>query len=334
MRDWGELSPVIQGREGVTVEVGVPMSRLTSLRVGGPLDLLIRVADEKALTGVLAILKRMGCPWFALGAGTNLLVTDEGIEGAALALLGDFRDTRIEQSGEDMSVLCGAGTGLNRLLVDVDTAGMSGLEFLHGIPGTVGGAVTMNAGTLHGWVESALVEARLATAEGLQWVGAESLQFGYRHSEIPADSVVASARFGLAPGKTEEQRAIEKDLKRRREGQPPMEGTAGSFFKNPDPDVGLFAGRLIEEAGMKGVKHGGAYASTVHANFVTNGGDATASEILELACRVREEVLKQRGVEMEPEVRIVGRNSETWWARLGVRTHDRRRTTGPMEILS
>lgn len=333
MKNWGELGPVIQGMEGVTVEVGVPMSRLTSLRVGGPVDLLVRVADEKALTGVLAILKRMGCPWFALGGGTNLLVTDEGIEGAAVALLGELRETRIEQTGDRTSVLCGAGAGLNRLLVDVDSAGMSGLEFLGGIPGTVGGAVTMNAGTLHGFVETAFVEARLATAEGLQWMGGDGFRFGYRHSETPADSVIVSARFGLVHGKTESQKAIEQDLLRRRSGQPPMEGTAGSFFKNPDGDAGLFAGRLIEEVGMKGARHGGAYTSTVHANFVTNGGDANASEILELACRVREEVLKQRGVELEPEVRIVGRNSETWWARLGVRKHDRHRT-GQMETLS
>lgn len=334
MKGWGELAPVVGGMDGVQAEVDVPMSSLTSLRVGGPVDLLVRVRHEKALAGILSIFHRVGCPWFTLGAGTNLLVTDEGVEGAAVSLVGDFRQNRIEETEETPSVVGGAGAGLFKLLVNVKDAGLSGLEYLTGIPGTVGGAVIMNAGTLHGYLETALLEARLANPDGLEWVEAGALGLGYRKSEIPEGSVVVSARMRLQSGVGEEQKAVESDLlRRRKELQPPMQGTAGSFFKNPDIAAGLFAGRLIEECGMKGKHHGGAYSSTLHANFLTNGGSATATDMLELACILREEVKKRSGADLEPEVRIVGRNADRWWARLGVGSLARRTVTGKMESL-
>jgi len=335
MKSWGDLAPVIGGMDGVRAEVGVPMSRLTSLGVGGPVDLLVMVETEEALVRVLAIFNRVGCPWFTLGAGTNLLVTDGGIEGAAVVLHGVFRETRMEASSGAGRIVSGAGVGLRKLLADVMNNGMSGLEFLTGIPGSVGGAVIMNAGTLYGFVESALVDVRLATPEGLEWVGIRDLDLGYRRSDVPIGSAVASARFDLKEAPTKEQEMVVEDLKRRRlESQPPMEGTAGSFFKNPDTESEIFAGGLIEEAGLKGMREGEAFVSEVHANFLTNGGGAAAADLLNLACRVREEVKRRFGQELEPEVRIVGRGVDAWWARLGVGQYGRRSVTGQMEALT
>ncbi|MBM4397989.1 MAG: UDP-N-acetylmuramate dehydrogenase [Deltaproteobacteria bacterium] len=315
MTDWRHIAPALQAIPGATVAVGEPMARHTSLRVGGGADLFVRVRDEAAACAVPALLAREGCPWLAVGAGTNLLVTDEGLEGAVVALEGDLAEVGVEDGPE---VAAGAAASVARLLGAVEAAGASGLEFLTGIPGTVGGAVAMNAGTRYGYVDGAILAARVATADGAEWVGADRLGFGYRRSELPAGAIVCAARFRLCPGRGPNALRIVEDLTLTRKlRHPPAAGTAGSFFRNPDMAAGLFAGRLIEGAGLKGTRRGGALVSPVHANFLTNAGEATAADLLSLAERVRSEVLARAGVALALEVRVVGRGAGEWLARLG-----------------
>ncbi len=313
MTRWTGLERDLAGMEGVRVTLQEPMARHTSLGVGGPADLFVRVGSVEALEQVLSLLARQACPWLPLGAGTNLLVMDEGIEGAVVALEGRLAERRFEDDGRIPSVLAGAATRLPGLLLDIERAGFGGLEYATGVPGSVGGAVVMNAGTRFGFIEQALVSVRLVLPEGVEEVPAERLRLGYRHSEVPEGAVIASARFRLTRGRSAEQARIVQELRRhRRERQPPMRGTAGSFFKNPDMAEGVFAGKLIEDAGLKGMRVGGAFVSPVHANFLTNGGDASARDLLELAVRVRDEVLLRFGYALQPEVRVVGRGAAEW----------------------
>lgn len=322
MTSWSRISAAFTAFSDVRVSLDEQMSSHTSLGVGGPADVFVRVGTLKALERVVALLQQEGCPWMALGAGTNLLVTDEGIEGAVLALERSFKSLRFEEvSGGGQngpSVLVGAAVRLPRLLLNIERAGFGGLEYATGIPGSVGGAVVMNAGTTYGCIEKALVSVRWVLPWGVEEVPAPKLRLGYRYCEVPAGAVIASARFALTSGRSPEQVRIVNEIRRhRRERQPPMRGTAGSFFKNPDMAGGVFAGRLIEEAGLKGTRVGGAFVSQVHANFLTNGGGASARDLLELALLVRNEVLRRYGVAMQPEVRIVGRGSREWLERFG-----------------
>lgn len=321
MSPWSRIESDLAAIGDVRVALGEPMSRHTSLGVGGPADVFARARTLKALEAVLALLDREGCPWLALGAGTNLLVTDGGIEGAVVALEGEFEDCHFDQRGEGGRAggasgpfaVAGAAARLPRLLLDIERAGFGGLEYATGIPGSVGGAVVMNAGTSHGSVERSLVSVRWVLPAGVEEVPASRLRLGYRRSDIPAGAVIASARFALTRGRSEDQARVADEIRRhRRERQPAMRGTAGSFFRNPDRAAGVFAGRLIEEAGLKGIRVGGAFVSPVHANFLTNGGEASALDLLELAVRVRDEVLRRSGFVLRPEVRIVGRGAAEW----------------------
>ena len=315
MTGFQNMAPVVAAIPGVLVSCGEPMARHTSLRVGGPVDLMVRVGNEAAMVAVLDRLAQEGCPWVALGAGTNLLVTDEGLDGAAIRLVGDLERVAL---AEGPMVEAGAGVGVGRVLKVIEDASLAGLEFLTGIPGTIGGAVAMNAGTRYGYVNSRLIEARLASRDGAEWVPADRLGLSYRHSEMAPGSVVCAARFRLQAGRGEEARRIVEDLElTRRLRHPPAAGTAGSFFKNPDPARGLFAGKMIEAAGLKGTCVGGAVVSPIHANFLTNAGNATARDLLMLAAKVREEVLSRTGVALELEVRVVGRGAGDYLAMLG-----------------
>lgn len=313
---WGFLASELDRVPGLCVNVEEPMARHTSLMVGGPADLLVRVNNLKALERTLAILEREGCPWITIGAGTNILVTDEGIEGAVLRLGGNFSKASIEVSSAGAKVVAGAGQKLGFLLSQIAKAGFGGLEYLTGIPGTVGGAVAMNAGTSFGFVERSLERVRWVLPDGAEEVPASKLNLGYRTCEIAPKAVVVSATFLLERRSEEHERIVQALRSHRRKRQPPMKGTAGSFFKNPDIVKGIYAGRLIEEAGLKGTRIGGAFVSEVHANFLTNGGNASARDLLELAVIVREVVLRRFGYALEPEVQIVGRGAEEWIGRL------------------
>jgi UDP-N-acetylmuramate dehydrogenase len=278
-----------------------PLAPRTAIRIGGPADLQVRPADPGDLVALLAACRRLGVPWLVLGGGANLLVADRGVRGVVLKLPPDFG---AEEAARDGRLLLSGGAPSSRLVSRAQAAGLTGCEFAAGIPGTLGGLAAMNAGTRTGEMKDVLVRAEVATADGLGFVEARELGFGYRRSLLPGLGVCTRIEVALRPGDVAAAReAMRADLDHRRATQPLSEPTFGSTFTNPPGD---FAGRLIEAAGLKGHVAGGAMWSTVHANFVVNRGGATARDVLALVNLARSRVMERFGVRLEPEVRLAG----------------------------
>jgi len=277
-----------------------PLALRTSIRIGGPADLLVRPADAADLTALLAACRRLGVPWLALGGGANLLVADRGVRGVVVKLPVDFGEewTRGER------LLLSGGAPAARLLARAEEAGLVGCAFAAGIPGTLGGLTAMNAGTRAGEMKDVVVRVEVATADGLGWVEAAGLAFGYRRSRLPELGICTRVELALRPGDLAAAReAMRADLARRRATQPLSEPTFGSTFWNPPGD---HAGRLVEAVGLKGHRIGGAMWSDVHANFVVNRGGATARDVLALLNLARSRVKERFGVVLEPEVQLAG----------------------------
>jgi UDP-N-acetylmuramate dehydrogenase len=291
-----ELARQLSGR----LLPGEPLSRHTTYATGGAAELLIVPASAEELARALEFCEAHGLPWRVLGAGSNLLVSDRGVAGVVFKLRGTLEE--LKAHGE--RVVAGAGLMLPRLVVAAAREGLSGLEYLAGIPGTVGGALAMNAGA-HGHDIGGCVRSVTfwETGAGVRQLGREELGFAYRDSLLKHGRRVAlGAEFELARG---ERGAIEgvmsELLARRKATQPIGERSAGCVFRNPP---GAFAGALIERAGLKGTRLGGAEISTRHANFIVNTGGATAADIKALMELVRERVRETAGVELAPEITI------------------------------
>lgn len=288
--------PKIRGR----LLVAEPMSRHTSLKVGGPADIFAVPADVDDLQSLVAQLAAAAIPWLAVGRGYNLLVRDGGIRGAVISL---ECFTRLERQEE---LLIRADAGVENLAVVrfSQSFGLGGIGFIAGIPGTIGGAVRMNAGAYGaGILERAVCLTLLRGGEVREFCIGE-LEYGYRRLTLEAGDIVLSVLLQLEardPALTEEE--IRKDLELRREKHNVGFPSAGSFFKNPP---GQSAWRLIDAAGMRGARVGGAQVSALHSNFLVNAGGATAADFLELAARVKQAVLCECGMQLEEEVRIVG----------------------------
>ena len=278
-----------------------PMSRHTSLGIGGPAEAMAFPADTAGLSGLLYEAHVNGVPVFLLGNGTNLLVRDGGIKGLVINL------SRMEWIAMDggHTVRAGAGTPLPRLAGFCANEGLSGLEFATGIPGTVGGALYMNAGAYGLEIKDVLSKLTLVMEDGtVSEITPDALEKGYRHGGLPAGAAVAEARFVLTPGDAGEIRRRASDyMDKRRATQPLSAKSAGSTFKNPP---GMKAWKLIEESGLKGTSVGGAAVSEKHANFLVNAGGATASDFIALMELVKKTVQEKTGVTLDPEVRIVG----------------------------
>jgi len=289
--------PAIKGR----VLFGEPMAPYTSFRVGGPADILAIPEDESDLCALLEWAHGSGTPVMVLGGGYNLLVSDKGIRGLVVKLGPRF--DRITVDGD--IITAGASAKLPALVEIATDAGLSGLEGLTGVPGTVGGAVYMNAGTRYGYVEDTLQFVRAVGMTGArQKIEAKDLGLAYRSSRIGEKGlIVTEAVFRLCQGSSDEIHALCTELLENRKLQPCTVGTAGSTFKNPP---GEHAGCLIETVGCKGMRVGGAEVSTLHANFLFNVENATASDIRQLIDRVREMVRERCGIELQTEVQIVG----------------------------
>ena len=278
-----------------------PLAKYTTFRVGGPAALMALPRTEGEAQTALKAARALGVEPFFLGNGSNLLVPDEGYEGFLLKLAGELEQVRETGGGLE----AGGGVLLSRLAAAAQAAGLAGLEFVGGIPGSVGGAVTMNAGAYGGEMAQAVASVTCLTRAGeLETVPAADCGFAYRHSAFSDGArLILKAAFSLAPGEPTEIRARMDDLAaRRREKQPLEWPSAGSMFKRPP---GHFAAALIDQCGLKGLTVGGAQVSEKHAGFVINRGGATCADILSLVDRVREEVLRQTGVELEMEVRIL-----------------------------
>ncbi len=278
-----------------------PMSRHTTFRVGGPADVLFLPESEEQLLQALSIAREAGVPCFVIGNGSNLVVKDGGIRGLVIAL-GEGM-AAIARAGETLTAW--AGVSLARVSAYAQASGLSGLEFASGIPGTLGGGCAMNAGAYGGQLSDVLVDVRVLLDGEVRTLTVEEMQMGYRTSlPLRRGGIVISARFALTPDDPEAIAARMRELNaRRRDKQPLNYPSAGSTFKRPE---GYFAGALIEQAGLKGKRVGGAQVSEKHAGFIVNTGGATAADILTLIGTVQDEVADRFGVRLETEVRILG----------------------------
>lgn len=284
------------------VALDEPMSKHTSFRIGGPADLFVTPDDIDELRDVIAACKAAGVPHFVLGCGSDLLVADEGYRGVIVSCTKGLVNVAID--GETMA--CQAGVPLREASEMACELGLSGLEFACGIPGSVGGACFMNAGAYGGCVADVLESVRCLMPDGTQQsLPVEELALGYRASRVRDEGlVVLSATFRLHEGDQDDIRARMDDFTQRRRKKQPLElPSAGSTFKRPE---GHFAGKLISDAGLKGYAHGGASVSTKHAGFVVNNGGATAADVHAVIRHVQDEVERQFGVRLEPELRFLG----------------------------
>lgn len=298
--------PLLQAVWAGSCQPLAPLAPLTTLRIGGPSAVLARPASLAGLEQLLALLATHGCPWRVLGRGSNLLVADRGYPGVVILL--DRQLAGIKEQ-DHHRVRVEAGCSLAALLGWALGRGLSGLEFLVGIPGSLGGALMLNAGAWGGNLGQRVVEVELVAATGARKVPAAELTFAYRRlGGIAEGEVVAAATIALepaAPGLIRQR--LRQYASRRRRAQPRGVASAGSFFKNPPGD---YAGRLIEKAGLKGVGVGQARVAEEHANFLVNGGGASAAEMLALARLVRDQVRRDSGIELELEVHLLGFDEE------------------------
>lgn len=294
-----EIRTVLNGVRG-TVRLDEPMSRHTSFRIGGPAGAYVEPEDLESLQQLMAQARKAKIPVFVMG-GTNLLVRDGGIPGIVVRLVKLDRIKELEGG-----VLYGeAGAGMPRVLKYATQRGLTGLEFAAGIPGTLGGAVVMNAGTRMGEMKDVVQKVLMVTHTGdLLELASHEAGFDYRRSRLP-QGIVVGAWLGLRPGKKADiESTVKQWLHKRKETQPVEMPNAGCVFKNPGGEP---AGRLIESLGLKGAHKGDAQISTKHANFIVNRGRATAGDVLELIRMVGKTVEEKLGVTLELEVKIVGR---------------------------
>lgn len=281
-----------------------PMVNHTTIKIGGPADILVIPKDLKALEDTLALVKEMGVNWRAIGRGSNLLVNDEGIEGVVIKLSEGL--DHLEIQGD--RIIVGGGYPLVKLATVISREGLSGLQFAGGIPGSVGGAVYMNAGAHGSDISKILVRAHILFADGtLKWLSNEEMEFSYRTSILQhKPGICVEAELQLVRGDRDQIVSEMKSYKDyRRETQPWDHPCAGSIFRNPLPE---FAGQLIEKAGLKGYRIGGAQISELHGNFIVNAGGAKARDVLDLIGHVKKTIHDKFNIIMETEVEIIPRN--------------------------
>ena len=287
------------------VQANYPLARLTTIRTGGPAEWFSTAGSSERLAELLAWADNEKLPVGVVGSGSNLLVADEGVRGLVLKLDGDLAS--MEPEGH--RILCGGGARLPQAAALAARAGLTGLEFGVSIPGTVGGAVKMNANAYGGDLARVLEWVEIVRAGEVERRTPDSLGFRYRRSNLQPGEVVARASFALDPADPADVTRALADLRaQRREAQPSGIKTFGSTFKNPDDPRtnGKTAGQLLEAAGCRGLQVGGARLSEKHANFVENTGEATTADVIALMAEGRRRVREHSGVELEPEVQFLG----------------------------
>ena len=279
----------------------VPLARFTTLGTGGPARYFAEPATVEELVEALAWAAGHDLPVAPIGLGSNLLVADDGFAGLALKLTGELAAVR----AEDGRLVAGGGAPLAVCLHRARSAGLGGFEFACAIPGTVGGAVKMNAGAYGGETAAVLERALVASGQGARWLAPEELGLRYRRSDLRAGHVVAAAEFRLEPRPVEEVKATVAGMQAlRKAAQPTNKRTFGSVFKNPDHE--LTAGRLLEACGLRGYAIGGAQISSKHANFIENAGSARSADALALIAEARRRAHERFGIVLETEVQLVG----------------------------
>ena len=290
---------------GAEPRIGELLGRHTSFRIGGPADVFLEVASVPELAGILRACVAHATPVFFLGGGTNLLVSDRGARGVVVKLGKAFDFVEWDLGGEDVRLRVGAAVPFKRLVMQTVAEGLAGIEFAEGIPGTIGGGLLMNAGAFGGEIGRVVDAVEAVTERGeVVVLPRERLGFAYRRLDLPTRLIVTAMRLRLRRGDPTALAAAMADAKARRDRhQPKGHPNAGSIFKNPP---GAPAGKLLEAVGLKGARLGNAMVSLRHANFIVNLGGARAADVkglMDLAARV---VRQRLGVELEPEVRLVG----------------------------
>ena len=284
------------------VRMDEPMKNHTTFRIGGPARYFVRPSDEKQVEELLHICRRAEIPWFILGNGSNLLVSDRGYDGLIIQIYKNM--SRVEVSGDVLEVQ--AGALLAAVSKKAQQAGLAGMEFASGIPGTLGGAVVMNAGAYGGEMKDILENVTVLTGDGqIKLLDKSELRMGYRTSVVKEKGyVVLAARLRLTPGNKEQIAARMDELKEKRVEKQPLEyPSAGSTFKRPE---GYFAGKLIMDCGLRGYRVGGAQVSPKHCGFVINAQDATAADVLALIRDVQDKVYEKFQIKLETEIRFLG----------------------------
>ncbi|WNS77083.1 UDP-N-acetylmuramate dehydrogenase [Bacillus sp. DTU_2020_1000418_1_SI_GHA_SEK_038] len=281
-----------------------PLANHTTMKIGGPADLFIEPSSVENIIKTVEILHKYNVKWTAIGRGSNLLISDLGIEGAVIKLGSGLSHMEINES----ELTVGGGYSIVSLSTQISRKGLSGLEFASGIPGSVGGAVYMNAGAHGSDISKILTKAHILFEDGkVEWLSNEEMEFSYRTSVLQKKrpGIVIEAVFQLQPGdknKIFEEMQRNKDY--RKETQPWNYPCAGSIFRNPLPN---YAGKLIEDAGLKGYSIGGAKVSDMHGNFIVNTGNAKAADVLALIQHIKEKIHEKYTIKIETEVEIIGR---------------------------
>ncbi|MCI8468687.1 MAG: UDP-N-acetylmuramate dehydrogenase [Eggerthellaceae bacterium] len=280
-----------------------PMARHTTYRIGGPARFFVRVGSVGALARLVEVCEEQGVPWVVVGRGSNLLVADEGFPGVVVSLGRDFRTLKVDE--EAGRLYAGGGVMLSAVVQEAFQRSLAGFEFAVGTPGTVGGAIAMNAGARDEWIGERVVSVTtLAPGRGLERIPGDAVTWGYRSSSLPSDAVVVECELAAEKGDPFYIRGkMEANLSRRKRTQPLTEASCGSVFRNPE---GASAAALIEGLGLKGANVGGARVSDAHANFIVNEGGATAADVRALIGRIQTEVRQAHGITLTPEVRFLG----------------------------
>ncbi|WP_045515377.1 UDP-N-acetylmuramate dehydrogenase [Neobacillus niacini] len=280
------------------------LSQHTTMKIGGPADIFIEPSSLENIQKVMTFIKERQIPWRAIGRGSNLLVSDKGIEGVVIKLGSGLDHLSINES----TITVGGGHSLVSLSTLISKKGLSGLEFASGIPGSVGGAVYMNAGAHGSDISKILTKAHILFEDGaIEWLSKDEMEFTYRTSVLQKKrpGIVLEAEFQLIKGdRTAIVSQMQKNKDYRKETQPWNFPCAGSIFRNPLPN---YAGKLIEDAGLKGFQIGGAKISDMHGNFIVNAGNATAKDVLDLIQYIKDKILNLYGIKIETEVEIIGR---------------------------
>jgi UDP-N-acetylmuramate dehydrogenase len=304
------LAQELSALAGVTVKMAEPLARYTSMKIGGPADYFLEVEDDNALAGVLKALHRRDVEFCLLGNGSNVLISDRGVRGAVIRLAGEFKRALWHGGKDAVGVVVGAAYPVTQLVREAARKGYTGVEFAEGIPGTVGGALFMNAGAYGSEFEKVVDEMDAMSARGeTQRLARRQMTFSYRDSHLPPGTVVMRVRMRLGTGEAAGVDAKLRELiGRRKSSQPSGYPNSGSMFRNPPGD---FAGRLIEAAGFKGKRIGQAQISQRHANFIVNLGGARAADVRQLMEQARAEVGRRFGVELAAEVKFLGEWDES-----------------------
>jgi UDP-N-acetylmuramate dehydrogenase len=299
-----ELAKQLQEMKIGTVKENEPLASHTTIKIGGPADLFIEPSTIENLEKAMKVVRESGVKWTAIGRGSNLLVSDKGIEGVVIKLGSGLDHVEAVEN----KVTVGAGASIVALAMTLSRKGLSGLEFASGIPGSVGGAVYMNAGAHGSDISKILEKAYILFEDGtMEWLTVEQMKFSYRTSVLQKErpGIVLEAVFNLQNGEIDTIKAvIKKNKDYRKDTQPWSSPCAGSIFRNPLPN---YAGQLVEKAGLKGYSIGGAQISEMHGNFIVNTGNATAGDVLALIDYVKKQIWDLYSIRMETEVEIIGK---------------------------